>query len=80
MIDEEDIARKNFIIRSIKIQNMIILNGSVKFRNRRIPIFWTGEFAQHLCEKNNTEPDTHRAKDDQKEDIKKMRRSGNFSS
>ena len=38
---------------------MITLNGSVKFRNRLIPIFWTGEFAQHLSQKNTTEPETH---------------------
>lgn len=38
---------------------MISLNGSVKFRNRNLPIFWTGEFAQHLSEKNKSEPNTH---------------------
>ncbi len=38
---------------------MITLNGSVNFRNRRLPIFWTGEFAQHLAEKNKTQPVTH---------------------
>ena len=38
---------------------MIALNGTVKLRNRRIPIFWTGEFAQHLAEKNVEEPTTH---------------------
>lgn len=38
---------------------MITLNGSVKFRSRRLPIFWTGEFAQHLSEKNISEPHTH---------------------
>lgn len=38
---------------------MITLNGSVKFRNRKIPVFWTGGFAQHLSEKNSNEPNTH---------------------
>lgn len=38
---------------------MITLNGSVKFRNRRLPIFWTGEFAQHLADKNKSDPRTH---------------------
>lgn len=57
---EEDITLEEFYnkIKS-KFKIMITLNGLVKFRNRRIPIFWTGEFAQHLSEKNNNEPDTH---------------------
>ena len=38
---------------------MITLNGTVKFRSRRLPIFWTGEFAQHLADKNIQQPDTH---------------------
>ena len=38
---------------------MISLNGSVKFRNRQLSIFWTGEFAQHLAEKHINEPGTH---------------------
>jgi hypothetical protein len=38
---------------------MITLNGTVKFRSRRLPIFWTGEFAQHLSERNNELPSTH---------------------
>lgn len=35
------------------------LNGTVKFRGRRLPIFWTGEFAQHLAERNHKENETH---------------------
>lgn len=38
---------------------MIILNGTVKFRNRKLPIFWSGEFAQHLSERNKQLPVTH---------------------
>lgn len=38
---------------------MISLNGTVKFRSRRLPIYWTGEFAEHLAERNAKEPDTH---------------------
>jgi hypothetical protein len=26
------------------------LNGIVKIRNRRVPIFWTGQHAQHIAE------------------------------
>ncbi len=40
------------------MKGIVTLNGSVKFRNRRLPIFWTGEFAQHLSEKNSNEPKT----------------------
>ncbi len=35
------------------------LNGTVKFRNRRLNIFWTGEFAQHLAERHKTDPKRH---------------------
>ncbi len=38
---------------------MVNLNGLVKFRNRNLPIYWTGEFAQHLSEKHIAEPHTH---------------------
>lgn len=29
---------------------MITLNGTVKFKSRKIPIFWTGEIAQHVAD------------------------------
>lgn len=38
---------------------MIALNGSVNFRNRKLPIYWTGEFAEHLTERNNADPARH---------------------
>lgn len=37
----------------------MILNGTVKIRGRKLPIYWTGEFAQHLTENNRDEPLTH---------------------
>ncbi len=38
---------------------MIALNGTVTIRNRKLHIYWTGEFAQHLSERNKQLPSTH---------------------
>ncbi len=38
---------------------MIQLNGTVKIRSRKLPIYWTGEFAQHVAERNIEAPSTH---------------------
>lgn len=39
------------------------LNGTVKYRNRRLPIHWTGEIAEHVADnfihQNNTHPYLH---------------------
>lgn len=35
------------------------LNGTVKIRGHKLPIYWTGEFAQHLAEKHIEKPLTH---------------------
>ena len=38
---------------------MITMNGTVKLRGRKLPIYWTGEFAQHLAERHKARPSTH---------------------
>jgi len=35
---------------------MIALNGTVKFRGRKLPIYWTGEFAHHLSARHEELP------------------------
>ena len=36
-----------------------MLNGTVKIRGRKLPIFWSGEFAQHVAENYYNKSDSH---------------------
>jgi len=36
-----------------------LMSGNVSFRNRKLPILWTGQMAQHVAENYIQQPDTH---------------------